>query len=206
MSTQTRRKRLKGGLLIFMIGIMLVTKMHAVSTVDQTTTIKAFETHHVQHAEKEGNFWVNISVVLLCSLTAGLMSGLTIGLASIDRLSLEVDSIGDNEVKIMTDRIFPVIDRHHWMLVTLLVCNASAFETLPIFLDKMVSHVEAIILSVTLVLIFGEVVPMAICTGSKQLQIAYYLCPLVYVLMWLTSPVSWPIATCLDYLLGEHKF
>jgi hypothetical protein len=67
------------------------------------------------------------------------MSGLTIGLASVDRLSLEVDSIGNPKVKKMCDRIFPVIDKHHWMLVTLLLCNAGAMETLPIFLDRVVS-------------------------------------------------------------------
>jgi hypothetical protein len=64
-----------------------------------------------------------------------MMSGLTVGLASIDRLSLEVDSMDNPEVKRMTERIFPVIDQHHWMLVTLLLCNAAALETLPIFLD-----------------------------------------------------------------------
>lgn len=134
------------------------------------------------------------------------MSGLTIGLASIDRLSLEVDSIGNPEVKQMTERIFPVIDQHHWMLVTLLLCNAGAMETLPIFLDKLVTPIEAIIMAVTLVLIFGEVIPQAICTGSKQLVIAYWMCPIVYMLMWLTCFISWPIAKILDKMLGEHKF
>lgn len=92
------------------------------------------------------------------------------------------------------------------MLVTLLLCNAGAMETLPIFLDKLVTPVEAIIMSVSLVLIFGEVIPQAICTGSKQLTIAYWMCPVVYMLMWLTVPVSWPIGKILDKLLGEHKF
>lgn len=59
----------------------------------------------------------------------------------------------------MCQRIFPVIDRHHWMLVTLLLCNAGAMETLPIFLDKMLTPVEAVIISVSLVLIFGEIIP-----------------------------------------------
>jgi metal transporter CNNM len=52
------------------------------------------------------------------------------------------------------------------MLVTLLLCNAGAMETLPIFLDRLVPQVVAIICSVTLILIFGEVIPQAICTGS----------------------------------------
>lgn len=109
--------------------------------------------------ESEGNFWVNLTVVIFCTCTAGLMSGLTIGLAAIDRLALEVKAVGNSQVKHMTERIFPVIDQHHWMLVTLLLCNAGAMETLPIFLDKMVPPVAAIIISVTLILIFGEVIP-----------------------------------------------
>lgn len=92
------------------------------------------------------------------------------------------------------------------MLVTLLLCNAGAMETLPIFLDKMLTPVEAVIISVSLVLIFGEIIPQALCTGPKQLAIAYWCCPIVYGLMWLTILVSWPIGWLLDKLLGEHKF
>lgn len=105
----------------------------------------------------------------------------------------------------MCKRIFPVIDKHHWMLVTLLLCNAGAMEALPIFLDKLVSPVEAVIFSVTLVLIFGEIIPQALCTGPRQLTIAYYMCPVVLFLMWITIFVSWPIGWILDKLLGEHQ-
>jgi len=156
--------------------------------------------------DEDKNFWINAGVSLFCVLAGGLMSGLTIGLASIDRLSLEVDSIGNPDIKSKTERIFPVIDRHHWMLVTLLLCNAAAMETLPIFLDKLVTPVEAIALSVSLVLIFGEIIPQALCTGPNQLSIAYWCCPIVLGLMYLTGIVSYPIAFLLDKLLGEHKF
>lgn len=60
-----------------------------------------------------------------------------------------------------------MIDHHHWMLVTLLLCNAAALESLPLFLDKMVPEIIAIVLSVTFVLIFGEIIPMSICTGPN---------------------------------------
>ena len=40
----------------------------------------------------------------------GLMSGLTVGLASIDRLSLEINSKGNVEAKKSAEKIFPVID------------------------------------------------------------------------------------------------
>lgn len=45
------------------------------------------------------------------------------------------------------------------MLVTLLLCNAVAMEALPLFLDKVVSPTIAIVISVTAVLTFGEIIP-----------------------------------------------
>jgi len=39
----------------------------------------------------------------------------------------------------------------------------------------------AIIISVTVVLIFGEIVPQAVCTGSNKLAIAKFVAPLVWV-------------------------
>jgi hypothetical protein len=67
--------------------------------------------------------------------------------------------MGDPDVKRMTERIFPVIDQHHWMLVTLLLCNAAAMETLPIFLDRIFPPAIAVLISVTLILMFGEIIP-----------------------------------------------
>lgn len=50
-------------------------------------------------------------------------------------------------------------------------------ETLPIFLEKMMPAYLAIILSVTLVLIFGEIVPQALCTKDPYvLMLLYFLC------------------------------
>ena len=48
-----------------------------------------------------------------------------------------------------------VLSRPHLLLVTLLLVNAAAMEALPIFLDRLLSPVAAIILSVTAVLFFG---------------------------------------------------
>ena len=53
--------------------------------------------------------------------------------------------------------ILPLIKQHHLLLVTLLLYNALAMEALPIFLEALVPDWVAVLLSVTLVLIFGEV-------------------------------------------------
>lgn len=89
--------------------------------------------------------------------------------------------------------------------MTLLLCNALALETLPIFLDRIVPSHVAILISVTAVLIGGEVVPQAVCIGPQQLAIAECTAPLVTCLCYVSAPISWPLAKTLDYLLGEHK-
>ena len=53
------------------------------------------------------------------------------------------------------------------MLVTLLFLNALCMEALPLFLDKLLPAAVAVLVSVTAVLTFGEIVPQALCTGPK---------------------------------------
>jgi hypothetical protein len=51
-----------------------------------------------------------------------------------------------------------------FLQVTLLLCNACAMEALPLFLDTLTDPVTAITVSVTAVLVFGEVLPQAVCS------------------------------------------
>ena len=82
-------------------------------------------------------------------------------------------------------------------MVTLLLGNACANEALPIFLDKLVPSEVAILVSVTCVLIFGEILPSALMLGPRQLMLAAALAPAVRGLMIITSPLSVPIARLL---------
>lgn len=52
----------------------------------------------------------------------------------------------------------------------------------------------AVILSVTLVLFFGEIFPSAVFTGKNQLAIAAAMSWFVYALMMVLGAVAWPIA------------
>lgn len=91
---------------------------------------------------------------------AGFMSGLTIGLASIDKLEIEIKKhIGTESEKKSALVIEKVVKYHHWMLCTLLLMNAACMEALPLFLDKLLPEIYAIIISVTAVLFFGEIIP-----------------------------------------------
>ena len=101
--------------------------------------------------------------------------------------------------------ILPVVEKHHLLLVTLLLTNAVANECMPIFLDQLVPSYMAVLISVLFVLLFGEIIPSAIFTGKHQLRIAAFFTPMVRFLMFMTSPISYPISRLLDYLLGEEE-
>jgi ankyrin repeat/SOCS box protein 13/metal transporter CNNM len=154
----------------------------------------------------EGLFWVYLSVFLLLVIVAGMMSGLTMGLLSLDLLSLKVlKSSGNQKEKKYALTILPIVQRHHLLLVTLLLANAAAVEGMPIFLDRISNPIIAIVVSVTAVLLFGEIIPQALCT-RYGLAIGYYLSPVIKFLMLVLVIIAWPIAKMLDVLLGkEHS-
>ncbi|XP_021890436.1 DUF21 domain-containing protein At2g14520-like isoform X5 [Carica papaya] len=64
---------------------------------------------------------------------------------------------------------------------------------LPIFLDSLVAAWGAILISVTLILLFGEIIPQAVCS-RYGLAIGAKLAPFVRVLVWICFPVAYPIS------------
>jgi metal transporter CNNM len=75
-------------------------------------------------------------------------------------------------------------------------------ESLPIFLDKLVPPWAAVLISVTLILMFGEILPQAICT-RYGLTVGATMAPFVQLLLWLFFPISYPISKVLDWMLGK---
>ena len=69
-------------------------------------------------------------------------------------------------------KVYELLTRRHQLLVTLLISNSLAMEALPLFLDRLVSPLHAVLLAVSLILFFGEILPQAVCTGRKQLAVA----------------------------------
>lgn len=54
--------------------------------------------------------------------------------------------------------------RKHWVLCTLLLSNVVVNETLPIVFDSVLGGGwPAVVLSTTLIVIFGEIIPQAAC-------------------------------------------
>lgn len=127
------------------------------------------------------------------------MSGLTVGYLSIDRLELEMRlTNGTPKEKQQAEAVLPVLEDHHYLLVTLLLANALCMEALPIYLDEIVPSAYAILLSVIAVLFFGEVIPQAICTGPNQIAIGAFLAPFIQLLKIVLGVIAYPIAKILD--------
>jgi len=160
-------------------------------------------------------WWLTLTGTVACVCLAALAAGLTVGLVSIDPLDLAViqmtqeeDCSSEEEVaelreeKTYADRLMPLVQRHHLLLVTLLIMNSCANEMLPLLLDRIVPSWLAVVLSVTAVLLFGEILPSSIFTGKNQLKLAAALSPLVYFFQVVLFILAYPIASLLDWMLG----
>ncbi|OQR96088.1 hypothetical protein ACHHYP_17021 [Achlya hypogyna] len=149
-------------------------------------------------------FWACIATIVGMLVVSATMAGMLMGYMSIDKLNILILTMEGSETeKAQAERILPVISRSHMVLVSLLLMNAGALEALPIWLNRVVPETTAILISVTFVLLFGEILPSAIFTGKNQLLIAATLAPLCQLVMLLMSPIAWPIARTLDHLIGE---
>ncbi|KAK7328041.1 hypothetical protein VNO77_22135 [Canavalia gladiata] len=158
----------------------------------------------VEYTCCETQFFICLLIIALLVLFAGLMSGLTLGLMSLSLVDLEVlAKSGTPQDRKHAVKILPVVRNQHLLLCTLLICNAAAMEALPIFLDSLVVAWGAILISVTLILLFGEILPQSICS-RYGLAIGASVAPFVRVLVWICFPVAYPISKLLDILLGHR--
>ena len=143
---------------------------------------------------------------LVCTCVAAIIAGCIMGMLSLEPLALMIKMrVGTPEEKSHAEALLPLVQQHHKLLVTLLLVNCICNEALPLFLEKLAPEFLAVLLSVTLVLMFGEIIPSAIFTGPSQLSYAASWAPFVRTLMWFLSPVTYPIVRMLDWAMGHDE-
>ncbi|GKU89248.1 hypothetical protein SLEP1_g3412 [Rubroshorea leprosula] len=152
----------------------------------------------------ETMFWVYLVICVALVCFAGLMSGLTLGLMSLSLVDLEVlTKAGQPQDQKNAEKILPLVKNQHLLLCTLLIGNSLAMEALPIFLDALLPAWASILISVTLILTFGEIIPQAVCS-RYGLSVGAKLSPLVRLIVIVLFPLSYPISKLLDFLLGKR--
>ncbi|KAF3484347.1 uncharacterized protein GIQ15_03671 [Arthroderma uncinatum] len=160
---------------------------------------------HTPEPPDELSLWLYLSIAAALVLSGGAFAGLTIALMGQDEIYLQViKTSGEEGEKKQAAKVLDLLKKgKHWVLVTLLLSNVIVNETLPIVLDRSLGGGwPAVLGSTALIVIFGEVVPQSICV-RYGLPIGAWMAPAVLGLMYITSPLSYPIAKLLDRLLGE---
>jgi len=155
--------------------------------------------------------------VLCCITCAALAAGLTLGVAGMQPFTLKVilatrpedytdrqDERKLREEQQSAEKVLPLVQDHHRLLITLMMFNTLANEALPIFLDELVPSWAAVLISVSAVLIFCEVIPSAIFTGPSQLRIAGFFAPFVTFLEWILYYPSIPILKLLHSVMSHE--
>ncbi|CAL8077533.1 unnamed protein product [Orchesella dallaii] len=142
-------------------------------------------------------------IVLLLTLS-GLFSGLNLGLMSLDKTELKIImNTGSKAEKTYAQSIVPVRNHGNFLLCCLLFSNVLVNATLTILVDDLTSGLIAIAGSTLSIVIFGEIIPQAICSryglavGARTIYITKFF-------MALTSPLAYPLSIILDKILGEE--
>ena len=148
--------------------------------------------------------WLQLTFIVVLLCLSGLFSGLNLGLMSLDKTELKIiEKCGNATEKGYAKVIAPVRKRGNFLLCTLLLGNVLVNNSLTILLDNISNGLIAVICATAFIVVFGEIVPQAICSrhglavGARTRFITYFF-------MALTFPLSFPISLLLDKILGEE--
>ncbi|KAG1957980.1 metal transporter CNNM4 [Pimephales promelas] len=149
--------------------------------------------------------WFQIILIACLLVLSGMFSGLNLGLMALDPMELRiVQSCGTDKEKKYARKIEPIRRKGNYLLCSLLLGNVLVNTTLTILLDDLIgSGLGAVVASTIGIVIFGEIVPQALCSrhglavGANTIHITKFF-------MLLTFPLSFPISKLLDCVLGQE--
>ncbi|XP_053510201.1 metal transporter CNNM4 isoform X1 [Ictalurus furcatus] len=149
--------------------------------------------------------WLQVIVICCLLVLSGMFSGLNLGLMALDPMELRiVQSCGTDKEKKYARKIEPIRRKGNYLLCSLLLGNVLVNTTLTILLDDLIgSGIGAVIASTVGIVIFGEIVPQALCSrhglavGANTILVTKFF-------MLITFPLSYPISKLLDFVLGQE--
>uniref|UniRef100_A0A182VRG0 CNNM transmembrane domain-containing protein n=1 Tax=Anopheles minimus TaxID=112268 RepID=A0A182VRG0_9DIPT len=148
--------------------------------------------------------WASIIIICFCLVFSALFSGLNLGLMSLDQTDLQIlCNTGSDKEKHYAHAIKPVRDKGNYLLCSILLGNVLVNSSFTILLDGLTSGLFAIIGSTIAIVIFGEIIPQAICS-RHGLAVGARTIMITKAVMLITFPLSYPISKVLDFLLGKE--
>ncbi|XP_075996307.1 metal transporter CNNM4-like isoform X2 [Genypterus blacodes] len=149
--------------------------------------------------------WMQAILITCLLVLSGMFSGLNLGLMALDPMELRtVQRCGTDKERKYARQIAPIRSKGNYLLCSLLLGNVLVNTTLTILLDDLIgSGLGAVVASTVGIVIFGEIVPQALCS-RHGLAVGANTIVLTKFFMLLTFPVSFPVSKLLDVLLGQE--
>lgn len=141
-----------------------------------------------------------IPIALALIALSALFSGLTLGYFTLNLQRLRRQAkLGDP----LAAAIIPVREHGNLLLTTLLLGNVTVNTILSVYLSSLVSGVVAATAATALIFLFGEIIPQAVLSRHAK-KVGAACAPFVRLLMFVTAPITYPIAYFLDKVLGHE--
>ena len=100
-------------------------------------------------------------------------------------------------------KLLPLLRRGNLLLCAILLGNVMVNSLLSILMADIAGGAIALISSTALIVVFGEIVPQAICS-RHGVKAGAYLSFLLWITIIVTFIIAYPIAAILDKVLGEE--
>uniref|UniRef100_A0A4W2D1E4 Metal transporter n=1 Tax=Bos indicus x Bos taurus TaxID=30522 RepID=A0A4W2D1E4_BOBOX len=149
--------------------------------------------------------WLHVLIIMVLLVLSGIFSGLNLGLMALDPMELRiVQNCGTQKERRYARKIEPIRRKGNYLLCSLLLGNVLVNTSLTILLDNLIgSGLVAVASSTIGIVIFGEIVPQALCS-RHGLAVGANTIILTKFFMLITFPLSYPISKLLDFFLGQE--
>lgn len=143
---------------------------------------------------------MEIAIILGLLFLSGLFSGLNLGFMSlgVEYLQRKIKQ-GSRKAEI----VYKLRKNGNLLLCTILIGNVLVNNTLAIYMGEMFTGTVAVIVATALVVVFGEILPQAICS-RYALEIGAKAAPLFRVFMAALYVICKPLSMAMDYFLGPE--
>ena len=153
--------------------------------------------------------WWRWILILCLVMLSGCFSGLNLGVLGLDTKDLMLMTEGPYETKEdekegqHARKLLPLRRRGNLLLCAILLGNVMVNSLLSILMADIAGGAIALIASTALIVVFGEIVPQAICS-RHGVKAGAYLSWLLWITIVVTFVFAFPIAAILDKVLGEE--
>ncbi|KAL4096216.1 hypothetical protein PRIC1_009578 [Phytophthora ramorum] len=154
---------------------------------------------------------IHYAGILGLIVMSAISSGLTLGLMSLDKVSLDVVVRAGDRAEATTDevlkakaakRILPVRADSNLLLTTLVLTTVAVNSLLSILMADLTSGLVGFFASTIIIVLFGEIVPQSLC-ARHALIIGSAFVPVVRVLLFVLYLFAKPVSYVLDRTVGE---